>query len=268
MSEVRFFDAMASSYDDRFSRRLSGRLQRRLVHRRLTKLLKNRESLKILEINCGTGTDALFMASLGHQVVATDASSAMIREAQTRMSRAGLSVQAEFIVSRFQDIAQLAPKGPFDLVFSDFGGLNCAGPAELSRLAEDLSGLLRERGQAFFVIMGTDARWEQFYGLMKGQAGKAFRRKGKAAVTAVFEGNPMQVFYYSPSDIKALFGACFSVEGKGPVGLFIPPSGVGGDGARFPDAMRLLWWLERLHCRLSFLANLADHYWICLRKRQ
>jgi ubiquinone/menaquinone biosynthesis C-methylase UbiE len=73
------FDGLAREYDAQFTATALGTLLRRITWRNFERVFAQRESL--LDIGCGTGEDAIHLASLGHRVVATDASLPMIRMA-------------------------------------------------------------------------------------------------------------------------------------------------------------------------------------------
>ena len=76
------FDTLAENYDAHFTRSSIGRAQRDAVWRKAVEVFRG--ELSILELNCGTGEDALFLASQGHRVTALDASRAMIDRASQR----------------------------------------------------------------------------------------------------------------------------------------------------------------------------------------
>lgn len=56
----------------------------------------------LLDLACGTGSIALQMASFGYDVIAVDASEAMLAEAQQKASESGVSVL--FLCQRMQDL--------------------------------------------------------------------------------------------------------------------------------------------------------------------
>ena len=69
------FDIMAETYDADFTYTTIGALQRQQVWNHLQDILKKgAPEMNILEINCGTGEDAIKLARLGHTVTATDRS--------------------------------------------------------------------------------------------------------------------------------------------------------------------------------------------------
>ena len=77
------FDAVADEYDGRFTTSLIGRAQRESVWLEMDRLF--RPGQRILEINCGTGVDALHLDALGIHVVACDASAKMVDVARRRL---------------------------------------------------------------------------------------------------------------------------------------------------------------------------------------
>jgi ubiquinone/menaquinone biosynthesis C-methylase UbiE len=64
------FDVLADTYDEVFTRSLLGKAQRAQVWRVLVQAYSTGQ--RVLEINCGTGEDALFLARRGIAAVACD----------------------------------------------------------------------------------------------------------------------------------------------------------------------------------------------------
>jgi ubiquinone/menaquinone biosynthesis C-methylase UbiE len=84
------FDQSAAAYDADFSFSMIGRAQRDIVHEYLENNLNFGKVLRILELNCGTGEDALFFAKKGADVLATDISEKMLETAKEKVKSAGL----------------------------------------------------------------------------------------------------------------------------------------------------------------------------------
>jgi len=70
------FDVVSRTYDSTFSASEIGRAQRRSVWEAMDRTFQKGQ--RILEINCGTGIDALHLAGRGVEVVACDSASGMI----------------------------------------------------------------------------------------------------------------------------------------------------------------------------------------------
>src|SRR5438105_2569973 len=100
------FDILAETYDSDFTASSIGKLQRKRVWKLLTPILQSyNRPLKILEINCGTGEDALHLAEMGHEIIATDASGVMIEKAQRKLYESKInSDQIEFLQCSFSGL--------------------------------------------------------------------------------------------------------------------------------------------------------------------
>lgn len=258
------FDAYAENYDAHFTHTSIGRMQRGFVIGWLAAYLRLPKN--ILEINCGTGEDALQLALLGHSVIATDASEKMIEAAQQKHFRNQIS-DIRFECANFNSLKEKFNVQKFDLIFSNFGGLNCADETELKKLSSDFAALLNENGKLFFVIMGSACKWEQLYFLLKGNLEKAFRRKSRVGVHTKISEVPFNTYYYSPYKMKIIFGEHFDLEFKRPVGLFIPPSYLQPFFENKLWFLKILGLLDYAFTNFSFLANWGDHYVIVLNKK-
>ncbi|WP_339889682.1 class I SAM-dependent methyltransferase [uncultured Flavobacterium sp.] len=254
------FDKAAQNYDDTFSNSKIGKLQRNVVYHHLEKLLSN-QKLNILEINCGTGEDAIWLAKKNHIVIATDISNEMIAVANTKESHQnGIFVQADIttITEQFKD-------KKFDTVFSNFGGLNCLDKNELSQFLNSVSTILSEKGKLILVIMPKNTLWEKVYFILKGKFKTAFRRAKKVAFANV-DGISVPTYYYNPKDIVNLSKSNFDCLAVKPVGFFIPPSYL---EPFFKNKKGFLRFLNKLESKIknwSFLSKFADHYLIVLQK--
>jgi SAM-dependent methyltransferase len=265
MSTTAVFDMLAKNYDVDFTTSRIGQLQRtRVRHFLMPVLNKKGTPLKILEINCGTGEDALWLSSLGHTVIATDASAVMIEKAKAKQAyNAGDNNAVDFLQCSFSELIDMFPNEKFDLIFSDFGGLNCVDENALTTLSHDLSILTNESSHIFFVIMARYCAWEIGYYTLKGQFKTAFRRTTKINFT--IDKEQMPVYYYGPRTVKKIFNKKFEYVNKKPVGLFIPPSYLENYFQKHTKQLqRFNHWEE--NCCPAALSAFADHYCITFTK--
>ena len=109
------FNQLAKRYDDLFTKSLIGRAQRNAVWDVLERTFRPGD--RILELNCGTGEDALFLASKGVSVVACDASEEMIDCARQRHSIEAPNASVMFGSVPIEQIADLRTEHTFDGVF-------------------------------------------------------------------------------------------------------------------------------------------------------
>lgn len=252
------FDAAAAAYDETFTHSLIGKYQRGQVYRYLTDLLQD-GNIRILEINCGTGEDAVWLASQGFHVTAADISENMIAVAKKK------SDKIAFVTADTVAIATDFSGQRFDLVFSNFGGLNCLNPTQLEGFFKNVSGLLTEKGKLALVIMPKSTLWERLYFLLKGNLSSASRRKNGQAAANV-DGRKVATFYYNPSTVKAMAKHGWIATKVKPVGFFVPPSYLEPALAK---RTRLAAMLDRLDHTFDWplLSKYADHYFITFEKR-
>ena len=254
------FDKAALNYDTTFTNSQIGQLQRNLVYKQLSKQLDSVQN--ILEINCGTGEDAIWFAQQNFKITATDISQKMIDVAKSKAPFNNLNFQTADINS----IATTFENEQFDLVFSNFGGLNCLSAQELENFFKTVPSILSDKGKLVLVIMPKNTLWEQFYFLAKAQFSSVFRRK-KELVFANVEGKNVPTYNYNPKDIVNLAKVNFKMLETKPIGFFVPPSYF---ESFFKNKKGILKFLNSLENRIknwSFLSKFADHYIIILQKR-
>ena len=225
------FDIVAETYDDVFSNSPIGRAQRISVWMETDRVF--RLGQRILEINCGTGIDAIHLASRGISVVACDASPRMIAAARRRLNDSSERASVELRCLPTEQIAQLEVEEPFDGVLSNFAGLNCH--SNLEQVARDLARLVRPGGQAVVCLFGRACLWEVFWHLFHGNFSKASRRFHRHGVTATLApGSTVTVHYPSVRYLRRAFSPDFRLENRIGVGVAIPPSYASGLPVRFP----------------------------------
>lgn len=254
------FDKAAINYDVAFTHTEIGQLQRNLVYAELSKHLDTVEN--ILEINCGTGEDAIWLARQNFNIIATDVSPKMIEVAKSKGNFENLS----FETTNINAVASRFDGEDFDLLFSNFGGLNCLSAVELENFFENIHTVLAEKGKMALVIMPKNTLWEQFYFLAKAQFHNVSRRK-KASVIADVDGEKVRTFYYNPKDIVNLAKTVFETVTIKPIGFFVPPSYMDGFFKNKKGLLRFLNRLEKGIKNWRFLSKYADHYIIVLQKR-
>jgi len=254
------FDKAAANYDKTFSDTFIGRMQRSLVRDELSRHLKNVRT--ILEVNCGTGEDAIWLARKTFKITATDISPKMIEVAKSKAAHKNL----DYLVSDIKHLDRTFGGQQFDMLFSNFGGLNCLTKSELEQFFRDSKSLLSDKGKMVLVIMPQNTLWEQLYFLTKAQFSSAFRRK-KDFVLADVDGEKVPTYYFNPKDIVNLAGADFELVAQKPIGFFVPPTYLEGFFRNKVRALNLLKVLEGSISNWSFFSKYADHYIIVLQKR-
>lgn len=255
------FDAHAPGYDTDFTATVTGRLQRDLVWFYLQHHLKPETHPNVLEINCGTGEDALWLHRNGFTVTATDLSAGMIASAAAKTK------EVQFIQCSFLELENRFEQKSFDVIFSNFGGLNCTDSAGLEKLAAAADKLLRPGGRFIAVVMGNNCRWETAYFNRKGEPEKANRRASGKPVEAVIDGNRFPVWYYSTQSFAACFEKTFTLKAARAIGWMVPPSYLDKAFRKKTFLLRIFYLLDRLFGKRAFAINRADHFLIDLVKK-
>jgi SAM-dependent methyltransferase len=261
------FDVLAETYDSDFTKSSIGKLQRKRVWKLLVPILQSyNRTLKILEINCGTGEDALYFAEMGHAVFATDASAVMIEKAQQKLYASKIkSDQIKFIQCGFGGLTDHFKNEKFDFVFSNFGGINCIDENAVKKLSKDLSSITTLNGYLFLTVMSRLCLWEIFYYSFKRKFSSAFRRQ-KKFINFKVNSSSMPVFYYSPQSLKKLFQSEFKPVRTYPVGLFIPPSYLEKQFLNRRHWLARLSRWEEIWGKYFLFSSLADHFCIVLKR--
>jgi ubiquinone/menaquinone biosynthesis C-methylase UbiE len=254
------FDSASKNYDTSFTNSEIGKLQRNLVYYQLEKQLNNTKT--ILEINCGTGEDAIWLANKNFDVIATDISSEMIVVAKSKSKKDNLKFEDADINS----ISEQYKNEKFDLLFSNFGGLNCLSKIELQLFFDTISNIISEKGKLILVIMPKNTVWEQFYFSLKLDFKNAFRRKKEMAIANV-DGENVKTYYFNPKDIVNLSNSNFEFISTKPIGFFVPPSYLEPFFKNKKGILNFLKALENKMKNWTFLSKYADHYIIILQKR-
>jgi len=196
------FDAIAERYDETFTTSKIGKAQRSSVWKELEKAFRPGD--RVLEIGCGTGIDACFLAERGVSVVACDNSPRMIAVATHRIKESEKKRLVRLHLLAAENISSLRNGGSFDGAFSNFGALNCV--EDLEQFANDLATLLKPGATALLCWMGPCCLWEITWYLARGKPGKAVRRFRRRGVTArLAEGSNCQ----SALPFGAITGADF-----------------------------------------------------------
>lgn len=246
------FDPLAGGYDASFTASAVGRALRGIVWARLQETFGSCRT--VLELGCGTGEDAIWLARQGVEVLAADASAGMIQVARGKAASAGCADRIEFRCALMENLSVELDGRSFDGVLSDFGAVNCV--RDLSALAAGVSALVRPGGRLLWVIMGRYVPWEWLWYLAHGEWRQAWRRTRHGGVS--WRG--IRVFYPTPREAVGHLRPWYRIDRLTPLGLALPPSYAAAWLERSATALAMLEALEALGRRWGALAWLSDHY--------
>jgi len=248
------FDQVAVAYDKLFTYTALGWAQRQQVWRSLDVVFPT--GSRILELNCGTGVDARFLARGGRSVLACDASPQMLAVARRHRSVREPAVDLEFLQLANEQLQGLEGEARFDGAFSNFSGVNCV--ADLAAMAESLARLVRPGGRALLCLWGRFCVGEIAWYLLHGKTRKAFRRFF-SRVSAQLGGVEFPVYYHSVKETVRAFAPWFRLRSRHAIGLFVPPSYAERSIAGCPPILAILESMDRLFAGWPLLRGAGDH---------
>lgn len=220
----------------------------------------------ILELNAGTGEDALYFGRKGHTVHATDGSTGMQDILAGKVTRARLDQMISHELCSFTQLEQLQEQGPYDLVFSNFAGLNCTH--RLDKVLDSLSFLVKPGGFVTLVLLPRFCLWE-FLLFFKGKFRTAFRRfSGSKGTRAQVEGTPFRCWYYDPSYIRRRMKDSFGLVGLEGLCSIVPPSYMEHFAEKYPALYRFLVKQEGRRKYRWPWRSIGDYYIITLRRNR
>ena len=217
-----------------------------------------RPGFRILEMNCGTGEDARWLASRGMHVLATDVSPDMIEVSRRKLGSVPENHAVRLQTLAWEELGTLAA-APFDGMLSNFGGLNCV--EDLDGAATSLAGKLKPGAIAILCIMGPRVPWEWLWFLSRGRPDSAFRRLRRN-----LRWSGIAIHYPTITDTVMAFTPNFRFLRVAAIGALLPPPYCESALGRYP---RLLATLERLERRWEVrwpLPQFADHYLLELER--
>jgi ubiquinone/menaquinone biosynthesis C-methylase UbiE len=255
------FDKAASSYDSGFSGTTAGRWLRESVWSRLEPFVE--PGMQALDLGCGTGEDALWLARKGCHATAADGSTAMLEEVAAKAVRSNLEHRVRTVRLDLNAPVQATPFAQsFDLVLSNFGAVNCVSDVHL--LARKLAGWVRPNGTLALVFMGRFCAWETAYYLARLDR-RALRRWAGRAQASV-GGQIIEIRYWSTSELSRSLGPHFRPVASLGVGTFLPPSYLFHWVERRPRTFGTLARWERRTSHIWPLSRMGDHTLVILKR--
>ncbi len=216
------FDSASEEYDYTISHNyINSWIRKRSVNElhRIT-----RTSDVLLEIGCGTGSEAIQISKQVKGIVATDISEKMLDLLKRKVHARRLDrkiIAAKARASEISGVKDLLPEGRVRVAYSFNGALNCepdieSVPGQLSRVVED-------DGYFLCSIRNTLCLPEALSHSLVLQFDKMSTRKDQPTMVSV-GGMDIPSFYYSPARFAQLFRPHFRVRKMIGLPAFLPPA--------------------------------------------
>jgi ubiquinone/menaquinone biosynthesis C-methylase UbiE len=263
MAAANAFTKQAVVFDTVYSGDEIIRYKRNRVRRHFMSLLP--ASAGILELNSGTGEDAIYLARHGHRVHATDISEGMQAVLRSKVSKEALTSWVTSERCSFTELQTLANRGPYDGIFSNFAGLNCTG--DLDKVLRSFSSLVKPGGIVTMVILPKFCLWETMM-IFRGKFRTAFRRffatKGRKARV---ESETFTCWYYNPGFVRRHLKDDFDLVQLEGLCTFVPPSYIERFAEKHTRLFERLKNLEERYGHLRPWRSIGDYYIISFRKK-
>ena len=218
------FEIVAEAYNrnaDKYDEFIENNPNLMRMRQRVYKFVTTRlpQGSRILDLACGTGTDAVWFARHGYSVFGVDISNEMLDRAREKAKTLNLQDRLSFEHLSYTDLKD-ADIGKFDLTFSNFGGLNCV--ADMKLVADSVRPLLNPGARVIWALMPPFCLWESAM-LLRGKFKLATRRfAGRSTVFK--EGLNYPVYYYTPKQVADAWGNDFRLESFEALSGITPPA--------------------------------------------
>jgi ubiquinone/menaquinone biosynthesis C-methylase UbiE len=210
----------------------------------------------VLELAAGTGADAAFLAERGYRVHATDLAEGMVAETRRKIAARGLGDRMTAQRVSFTELERVTG-GPYDLVFSNFGGLNCI--PDLTAMTRGLPRVLKPGGFVTLVIMPPVCLWEMGQAL-RGDFTTAFRRLHRGGVMARVASAHFKTYYFRPGQVLRALGPGYRRVAVRGLSVFSPPPYLEKFARRHEAVFRRLTALDERLGRWPVVNAMGDFF--------
>ncbi|MGB0999436.1 MAG: class I SAM-dependent methyltransferase [Flavobacteriales bacterium] len=250
------FSSIYEEYDRYENVLNSATWKRKRVYAHVSKFMEASDS--ILELNAGSGIDAVHFAKQGHRVFATDISDGFLDFLKTKVEQEKLSHLIDYQQFSFDKLDALKPQ-KFNYIFSNKGGLNCI--EDLESTINQFDDLLHDGGKVSLVIMPKHNPWE-WLKIFKNRK-QAFRRY-QNHLKANVDGYKIKVWYHPLSQVKAIIKKKYDILNIENLGIFFPESN--DFHTRHKNTFRFLIWFNKF---LAYITpkGIGDYYIVTFRKK-
>ena len=217
----------------------------------------------ILELNGGTGSDALHFVKKGYKVHLIDVSKGMIEKSKSKITSEEIEHKLTIERKSFEQLQDL-PKNNYDYIFSNFGGLNCT--PNVKKVIDQFPLVLKDEGYITLVIMPPICPWELINIFWSPKM--ALRRLPSLfglPIKANVSGIKFWTYYYPVNKVKKLFDKRYEFISLESLSLFSPPSFLDYFPVKYPKLFKkLLEFDNRLTKHFPF-NHFGDFYILTLR---
>lgn len=259
LATQRAFDSVAADYDGALGNNALVQKMRAQVMQTIERTFPR--GARLLDLGCGTGIDAAYLAERGYAITALDSSPAMVERSRERLQRAGLNALA--IHLGIHELACL-DTDVYDGAYSNFGALNCL--PDLRAVSDALAAKLKPGGILIASVIGRYCPWELLFYTLRGDRRRARIRLASGMVAVPLNGQTVWTRYYSPNEFAREFADHFTPVSLRALALFAPPPYLVQVYEKFPRAFEWLARADRVLGDKPILRGAGDHFLMTLRR--
>ncbi len=175
----------------------------------------------VLDVGCGTGTDALFLGRQGRRVTGIDISPGMIDQFQDKIEESGLMGRVMGRELSHVELHVLMPQR-FDGILSAFAGLNTV--PDLRGFAANAARLLRPGGHLIVHMLNRFSFYEWSLLMLDGRLRDARDLRRKTGRNITIGGKQIRHHLFTPRPTyKNFFAPYFNLEAAYGLGITRPP---------------------------------------------
>lgn len=247
------FDQHAPSYDC-VAESVLGRELRSRVHQVLRRFTAPGDA--VVDLGCGSGIDATWLAPQVASVVGFDASAEMVMLARRRAA-----VFPNVTIDRV-DAASVTLDEPADVLLANFGVINCLG--DLRTVRTLLRELVTPHG---YVIAVTMTKWcpiELGVGVLSRNRSLLRRRTSRATPDPAYPD--LHIHYGSARDLGRALAPDFDIVHAESLGVALPPFEQRGWIERRPRLRGTLAIIDRRVASAGAKVGIGDHHIVVLQR--
>ena len=239
------FDSASEEYDFTISRNFINRWIRKRSVDEVLRFVKADEV--ILEIGCGTGTEAIEISKAVDKIVATDISEKMIEILRKKVRSRGLAdkiLPVRMGASHISKVGEFIDGGEVRIAYSFNGALNCE--PRISEFPRELSKIIQRSGYFVCSVRNTICLSEALTHAAVFQFAKMAPRKKQPLIVSV-GGIDIPSMYYPPARFAKFFSGYFELKQVVGLPVILPPAYLSDQYLK----IRKLIALERIESLLS-----------------
>ena len=200
---------------------------------------------RLLELGCGTGSDAIELARNGRYVFAIDLSPEMVKVAAEKVTKLGLQDSVKFTCGRNRDLLELIDESPWKSFDGGYANFSLTYEESLDGVVRSLSRLLA-CGAPFLCTLPNRTVLSELaiYGPLLRFDRVLWRFQDP--LTKDVHGENLRIRAYSPWQVRDAFQPWFRLDKIIGIPTFLPPVYLHQQYRRLISLEQVMQWMDAL----------------------